>query len=507
METLRPPESGAERKEDHLKDEAGFGFESASLPSMDHPDRNEDAVLGDPAWLATERACAPRLDTMDPKADGEAIAKAVEIIAENAEALRKKRVVAVFDGISGAKSNGTGAIGSRLAAAAVSRRLSHVPDLITTARAKEIAATALVMADDAIREYLGSAVSNVSKERAEELEEITTTMDLVMFAEGADGGTDAIIAHCGDSRVYRLVAATGELELITTDENQVGLAYAEGKIGSRDDYEAHANALSLHDMPKDVRDRSPFKREKDFMDAGRTLMSAVGAGITEPERRVTSIRVAKGDKILICTDGIHDNLSGKALGNFMKYGATAKNMAKSAKDSFVKPDDISLVIVEVGDLAEARKKREEAKSQLRKKITWAKSAAATINSADIERVEATLLGARKDEAALLALVVQDGLSSVGLSEEQTRKMAREGSEKIAWLDQALAASKLPPESSKLASRRKMRDDMAANVARYADIVADMDSLTAMRQEITETAARMKGPDQTAVDAARRNIDE
>ena len=105
------------------------------------------------------------------------------------------------------------------------------------------------------------------------LAEMATTVAAVFFAEGA-----AIVAHVGDSRVYRL--RQGSLTALTADHSLVTELTALGTPISAAQRQAYAHVVTR----------------------------ALGVrGEAEPE--VRRVDVAPGDLFLLCTDGLHGALA------------------------------------------------------------------------------------------------------------------------------------------------------------------------------------------------------
>jgi protein phosphatase len=89
------------------------------------------------------------------------------------------------------------------------------------------------------------------------------------------GGSGASVAHVGDSRVYRL--RRGALEQITRDHSWV-------------EEQVRAGALT----PSAAREH-PW----------RNIVTRALAGGEDPEIDVTELTLEAGDRILLCTDGLH----------------------------------------------------------------------------------------------------------------------------------------------------------------------------------------------------------
>lgn len=122
-----------------------------------------------------------------------------------------------------------------------------------------------------------------------------TTLSCLLLADG-----HSIIAHVGDSRIYRL--RDGHLNCLTTDHTFVQEMIFEGEV---DPAYAH-----LHPM--------------------RNLLThAVGTGepLCHVDRRID--RLNGGDRFLLCTDGLHNVLHANDIAAMLASDETAACMAKA----------------------------------------------------------------------------------------------------------------------------------------------------------------------------------
>ncbi|MEV6348907.1 protein phosphatase 2C domain-containing protein [Actinoplanes sp. NPDC051851] len=118
------------------------------------------------------------------------------------------------------------------------------------------------------------------REKARDLRELTgCTLTALAGVPGSDGGATARIAQLGDSRVYRLRG--GLLELLTVDHTWAWLAAVHGWWAA-DSAEARAARYRL----------TRYVGHPD-----------------EPEPDVLDVTLRTGDTLLLCTDGVSDQLS------------------------------------------------------------------------------------------------------------------------------------------------------------------------------------------------------
>jgi protein phosphatase len=180
-------------------------------------------------------------------------------------------VFAVSDGMGGAKS---GEFASRIAVEKITRLLpksfrfgaqgmeSGFADILTELFAR-----------------VHEAMSRLADSYAE-CEGMGATLTLCWITPGW-----LYFAHVGDSRIY-YIPVTGEMRQITQDDSHVGWLRKEGKINEREA-------------------RSHPRRN--------VLNKALGAGHMFVEPQVGAVRYEKGDRFLLCTDGVTGGIWDHAL--------------------------------------------------------------------------------------------------------------------------------------------------------------------------------------------------
>jgi serine/threonine protein phosphatase PrpC len=138
-----------------------------------------------------------------------------------------------------------------------------------------------------------------------------------------------VLGHVGDSRVYRLRA--GELTQLTQDHSWVADKVRQGHI-SRSEAESH-----------------PMRN---------VLTQAIGvAGVLDP--MVGEFDVLTGDKILLCSDGLHGLVSPQDMQRVMvaKPPQSAVQGLVNKANEAGGSDNITAVIAEIVNGADARKQR------------------------------------------------------------------------------------------------------------------------------------------------------
>lgn len=126
--------------------------------------------------------------------------------------------------------------------------------------------------------------------------------------------------HIGDSRIYYLPAAGGDMKQLTHDDTFVGWLFRQGKINERE--------ARVH----------PGKN---------ALQKALGAGHQFVDPQVGAVGCEPGDRFLLCTDGVVDGLFDHALHDLARTpDATAKRIVDTAVQSSGR-DNATALLIEV----------------------------------------------------------------------------------------------------------------------------------------------------------------
>jgi serine/threonine protein phosphatase PrpC len=144
-----------------------------------------------------------------------------------------------------------------------------------------------------------------------------TTLDVLLIADG-----EAFVAHVGDSRTYLL--RSGSVAQVTTDHTVAEVLMIEGKLTAE---EARMSPLRT------------------------ILINAIGVS-ADVGVELAHIRLRRGDKLLLCSDGLHDYFPSELeLGDLLSEGDGARgleqlvNLAKERGGH----DNITGILVEVVD--------------------------------------------------------------------------------------------------------------------------------------------------------------
>jgi serine/threonine protein phosphatase PrpC len=257
-----------------------FTFSRATIAHRDHPDHNEDAILVD-----TQRGLA-----------------------------------AVFDGVGG---NEAGEVASHTAARVIQRAwkqyLSHrqqgqiSPSFLEGHVDREflvILRHFVTAAHDHIR------VEGFRRRHADGMPRILgTTIALAVLSHQQNNYT-LTCAHVGDSRIY-LLRSEKTIQRLTSDDGYLSILLKEKTITEEDafriDQATHYDTLS--EMEREL-----FKRRN-------SITQALG-DIYPPIIHIEQMPLLSGDRILLCSDGIHDNLTDKEIEEILQ-GSTRTNAAKT----------------------------------------------------------------------------------------------------------------------------------------------------------------------------------
>ncbi|WIM96603.1 protein phosphatase 2C domain-containing protein [Actinoplanes oblitus] len=210
------------------------------------------------------------------------------------------RLLAVADGMGGMAA---GDVASNIVIAAMAPLDDDVPG------------DALV---DALRHAVGTANQQLrdTVDANPQLEGMGTTLTAVLFTGSKFG-----MVHIGDSRAYLL--RNGEFAQITKDDTYVQMLVDEGRVSPEE--------ASSHPQ------RSLLTRALD----GRDI---------DPEYSVR--QVLKGDRYLICSDGLSGVVSGETIGQTMREIADPRACVERLVQLALRgggPDNISVVIADATD--------------------------------------------------------------------------------------------------------------------------------------------------------------
>ena len=199
-----------------------------------------------------------------------------------------------------------------------------------------------------LRQLIENADEQVRTEGAKEAgtDDLATTVAMAMFClEPETNVITMIYAHVGDSRVY-LLHENEPLKRLTTDDGLLG-RLVENEMVSEDDARRIDQAIHVDDL-SDV--------EFSYFRLRGGITQALG-GPLPPTIHLDEIPISVGDRVLLCTDGIHDNLTDAEIETLLRKtsrdGAARmvveQSQLRSREERQItiraKPDDMSAIVI------------------------------------------------------------------------------------------------------------------------------------------------------------------
>ncbi len=301
-EKLQEIRNAFEDKEDQ---EARLFATSESLASDKHPERNEDAFIND----------------------------------------AEKKIFAVLDGVGG---HTAGEVASRENRNFILQKIEALAPDLTLDQVKEEMA-----------KILAEANQNSYKLVAENptLHGMASTASLVKLLETQEDGLNAVIGNVGDSRVY-VQSASGELRQITLDDNIYfsTVLRDEGEEAARKEQKKFAELTDISSLTE-----AELKNYKNR----NVITGAIGGATPDTafEPHIYTVKLNNGDKIIITSDGVHDNLTDSEIQEIAlntppeeiskKLAEAAQARSREGVDRSKKDDITSVVISIEGKKTEA----------------------------------------------------------------------------------------------------------------------------------------------------------
>jgi serine/threonine protein phosphatase PrpC len=291
----------------HVFELPHFTFAYRSIACERHPERNEDSILID----------------------------------------ELSGLAAVFDGVGGSAA---GEIASQTAAHAARQHWQHILDEKQQGRKRY---TFLEYCDQLdlpaiLQELVHKADEQVRTEGARRAgtDDLATTVALAAFCRQPDTAEYTMIyAHVGDSRIYLL--REGEpLKRLTSDDGLLA-KLVENQIINE------ADALRIDQA---MRTEQLSDMEFSYFRLRGGITQALGGPIP-PGIHVAQTSIHPGDRILLCTDGIHDNLIDEEIEAILRgeLRTTAartlveRSLQRSHQERSTtvraKPDDMSAIVI------------------------------------------------------------------------------------------------------------------------------------------------------------------
>lgn len=249
---------------------ASFLVDAKSSASEAHPERNEDASIAD----------------------------------------RERGVFAVLDGMGG---HAAGEVASTAARDIIHSALRELPRTATLPETKRALKEAI--------ERASAALVEMGKNDAG-LQGMGTTATVLKIHEGADGERTAVVGHVGDSRAY-VLHADGTLEQVTRDDDIFS--------NMREPLSAEEEASFRNKLNNATETSALSEKERMLFGNRNRITQALGGESVDP--RIVAVTLRAGDRLLLTSDGVHDNLTEGEIGSLLR--TSDRNTAASSADRLV----------------------------------------------------------------------------------------------------------------------------------------------------------------------------
>lgn len=284
-----------------------FTFARHSVACERHPDRNEDSIITD----------------------------------------EQSGLAAVFDGVGGSAA---GEIASQTAARSTRKSWKRFLQQVQKGRRVQgfLEECSEVDLCDILEQLIIEADEQVRTEGAERAgtSDLATTVAIAALCRQPKlKGYTMIFAHVGDSRIY-LLRANETLKRLTSDDGLLA-KLVENQIINQSD------ALRIDQA---MRADQLSDTEYSYFRLRGGITQALG-GPQPPSIHLDQVTIYPGDRVLLCTDGIHDNLIEKEIEDILKTGARTtaarllieQSIRRSQEERNItlrsKPDDMSAIVM------------------------------------------------------------------------------------------------------------------------------------------------------------------
>lgn len=256
-------------------------------------------------------------------------------------------LAAVFDGVGGSAA---GEIASQTARrAARSRWFQELHKIQQRAPLKK----GIINCDAAdycavLQRLVETSDEEVRTEGAREAgtDDLATTVAMAMLCQHPESNDYTLFyAHVGDSRLY-LLHENEPLKRLTIDDGLLGRLIESQMVEEED----------ARRIDQATRSEELSEVEFSYFRMRGGITQALG-GPVPPTIHINQIPIAIGDRILLCTDGIHDNLTDNEIETILRNSsrdAAARNLVtyslhRSREERHVtvraKPDDMSAIVI------------------------------------------------------------------------------------------------------------------------------------------------------------------
>ena len=284
-----------------------FTFASHSIACERHPDRNEDAFL-------------------------------VE---------EQSGLVAVFDGVGGSAA---GEIASRTAVRATRQGWHHILEQLQIRRkVHTILEYNEKLSLCTILEHLIQQADELVRTEGAHLagtDDLATTVAMAaVYSQPHTSDYQLVYAHVGDSRIY-LLREHEPIQRLTNDDGLLA-KLVESNIVAASNAQHIDQAMRAEDLTD---------TEYSYFRLRGGITQALGSPVA-PTIHTDQITIAPGDRVLLCTDGIHDNLIDEEIETILRDSPRQTSARRLVEASLkrsreergttvrAKPDDMTAVVM------------------------------------------------------------------------------------------------------------------------------------------------------------------
>ncbi|HEY4386769.1 MAG TPA: PP2C family serine/threonine-protein phosphatase [Ktedonobacteraceae bacterium] len=292
--------------EESSKIEQRFTFARCTVPHAEHPERNEDTIL-------------------------------IE---------RRRGLAAVFDGVgSVAHADVASRTAARCMRSGWRRALAFVqqlPGILTTEQTLDVPSLLCSLVENARLSIRAQGELSVQEDGSETLLCGETTIAFaVLCLDLAEKRSLLYYAHVGDSRVY-LLSQGKPIRRLTRDDGYFALQMSK-ELMSEQDAQRIDQASSADELTEE---------EKGHFEKRNGITQSLGLKEIEVHTGCTSL--LPGDRVLLCTDGLHDNLTDKEIEEIVRNSARTSAAHALIQQAIVrsqqehlraKKDDMSAVVI------------------------------------------------------------------------------------------------------------------------------------------------------------------
>lgn len=235
----------------------------------------------------------------------------------------------VFDGVGGSSPDGDKA--SSLTRDIFTKNFENLPQNITPQEAQDKIYKTIIFADQQVKQRGKENGSGMG-----------TTASIGLICEDSAGKRKAVIGNTGDSRVY--LFRNGNLEQITLDDNNISLRNTPDKAK-----QIQSKMSNVINPNEELNEQELF-----FFKHRNEITQFIGCGQAVP--RISMIDLLPNDKLLVCSDGISDNLIDtqikNLLNNFPDSATAVQRIIEASKlisknfSSRSKDDDMTALIID-----------------------------------------------------------------------------------------------------------------------------------------------------------------